>query len=735
MGRFLAELKRRNVIRVGIFYAVAGWLVLQVADVLFGLLALPDWSLRLVFAILLLGLPLVLVLSWAFELTPEGLKRDRGAESIGQSTSESARRLDIATIVVLVLTVAVVAWDRLTPGANQIATDRGATPALPSAAPQPAELSIAVLPFENMSGNAENEYFSDGLSEELLNLLAKIPDFKVAGRTSSFAYKGRNENLRSIGDALDVANVLEGSVRRQADRVRITAQLVDTTSGYHRWSETYDRTIDDIFVVQEEIATEVVRALRTTLLNEDQRVIGSMPRTEMAAYDCYLQGQERARDRTRQGLERAVDAFQDAVVLDPQYAPAWSGLAMAYALQHNYGYVDTATIAPRIEPALERALALDPDNSEALAVRGVYLMNLAGGEASPESLESLKRAIEANPNNALAHLWYAQALLPDRRAATGLLERALALDPGSPIILRNYAVFLSGGGDSEGAARALDKLESIAPDWFSGWLARGEIAMLHGRVADAAIAMERARELNPDYVDVLGMLGRVYWLLGRQDDALAAVQEYARADPGAKAQETRAYIVALEQLSQGQFGNAFESYRRVVGARPTKPDVVANLAAFALMDGHAEEGIAIVRDGLGIEDLDRMPTVSLENGYAIVMLGIALRESGNRQAAARIGRHLVDTVTRIRETGFQNPGLDVGTGLGLDLQAQEGALEQGVRASIRAGWRNSIEELELLDPGDRHGADYDAVVDEMAAVLEAERRKYVVAKQQAATGA
>ncbi|HSN72752.1 MAG TPA: tetratricopeptide repeat protein, partial [Steroidobacteraceae bacterium] len=563
MGDFFAELKRRNVIRVGAFYAVAGWLVLQVADVLFGLLGVPDWSLRLVFALLLLGLPIVLVLSWAFELTPEGLKRDTGRAPATIRSGDAARKLDIATIALLVVTIGIVAWDRTTgrsgahvgapPDSSAVGHDGAAEEDAKTGADGVAgELSIAVLPFANISGNADNEYFSDGLSEELLNLQAKIPDFKVTGLTSSFAYKGRNDDLRKIGAALDVANVLEGSVRRQADRVRITAQLVDAETGYHRWSETYDRTIEDIFAVQEEIATEVVRALRTTLLNEDQRVISSVPRTEVAAYDRYLKGQEYARDRTREGLARAVDAFKDAIVLDPNYAPAWSGLAMAYALQQNYGYIDTGTVTALIEPALDRALALDPDNSEALAVRGIYLHNLADGRSPPEALKSLERAIAANPNNAMAHFWLAQQRLPDRHAAARLYERALELDPQAPIVLRNYAVFLSSGGDAAGAARVLEQLEAVAPDWFSGWLARAEIAMQEGRIADAALAAERARDLNPDYVGILDFLAWSYWMLDENEAALAVARQAVRQDPGEKTRAQLAYLDSLGLVARDQ---------------------------------------------------------------------------------------------------------------------------------------------------------------------------------------
>jgi TolB-like protein len=336
MRTFLAELKRRNVIRVAIFYGAGAWLVLQVADVLLEILAAPEGSLRLVATLLGLGFPFALILAWVFELTPEGIKRESELDRDAMSAAQTSRKLDIATIALLVLAIGLLAWDQY--------ADRGTTrdASAPSVAPVAADgahdLSIAVLPFVNMSTDPENEYFSEGLSEELLNVLAKIDDFRVAGRTSSFAFKEQTQDLRAIGERLGVANILEGSVRKQGDRVRVTAQLIDARSGYHLWSDTYDRRLDDIFAIQDEIATEVVKALRRTLLAADEAVISQTAKGDVEAYNHYLRGQFHVRLRTRAGLERALEEFQQAIVVDAQYAPPYAGIAMVYALLDNYGY-------------------------------------------------------------------------------------------------------------------------------------------------------------------------------------------------------------------------------------------------------------------------------------------------------------------------------------------------------------------------------------------------------------
>ncbi len=271
---------------MAVFYGAAAWLILQVGDVVLELICAPDGSLRLVATILALGFPFAMILAWAFEITPEGIKRDREVDRSDDKLSRAGRKLDVATIALLLIAIGLFAWVnfRATEAPAPIVAERAA-PA-PAAAPAfdgPRDLSIAVLPFVNMSTDPENEYFSEGLSEELLNVLARIEDFRVAGRTSSFAFKGQNQDLRAIGERLSVANILEGSVRKQGNRIRVTAQLIDARSGYHLWSDTYERRLDDVFAIQDEIATEVVKALRLTLLAADEVVIAQTAKGDVEA--------------------------------------------------------------------------------------------------------------------------------------------------------------------------------------------------------------------------------------------------------------------------------------------------------------------------------------------------------------------------------------------------------------------------------------------------------------------
>ena len=298
---FVGELKRRNVVRVGIAYAVIGWVLAQIAEFAFENFGAPDWVLKSFVVLILLGLPLALFFAWAFEVTPEGIKREKNVDRSESITPQTGRKLDFLIIGVLAIGLAYFAFDKfvLDPKRDAdlvTATQTAAMQAAPStdtAKAQiktdstPGDTSIAVLPFVNMSDDGANEYFSDGLTEELLNLLAKIPELKVAARTSSFQFKGRTGDIESIASQLKVAHRLEGSVRKAGNQVRSTAQLIKADDGYHLWSETYDRTLENIFIVQDEIAAAVVDALKVTLLGEAAPVVKE---ADPEAYALFLQG-------------------------------------------------------------------------------------------------------------------------------------------------------------------------------------------------------------------------------------------------------------------------------------------------------------------------------------------------------------------------------------------------------------------------------------------------------------
>ena len=265
---FFEELKRRNVVRVGVVYLIAAWLLAQVADLLLENFNAPDWVIQAILVVLIIGFPLALIFAWAFELTPEGLKKEKDVDRSQSITPVTGRKLDRAIIVILVIALSYFIWESRVQHQHSEAPEQQAV--VEPAPAEPSAKSIAVLPFVNMSSDPEQEYFSDGISEEILNSLAKIKELKVAGRTSSFAFKGQNQDLRQIGDTLGVEHILEGSVRKSGAQVRITAQLIQVDDGFHLWSETYDRELTDVFAIQDEIATAILKQLKAALLEDGQ---------------------------------------------------------------------------------------------------------------------------------------------------------------------------------------------------------------------------------------------------------------------------------------------------------------------------------------------------------------------------------------------------------------------------------------------------------------------------------
>ncbi len=726
MSGFFAELKRRHVIRVGAFYAVGSWLVLQVADVLFGLIGVPDWSLRLVGGILLLGFPFALILAWAFELTPEGIKREKDVDRSQLDSAEAGRKLDIAIIVMLVMIVGFVAWDRFTRGPEQL---QPAAPAV-DAPTAPDELSIAVLPFVNISGDPENEYFSDGLSEELLNLLAKIQDFRVAGRTSSFAFKGKDQDLRAIGEKLDVVHILEGSVRKQGNTVRVTAQLIDARNGYHLWSETYDRQLDDVFAIQDEIATEVVKALKTTLLAGDRQVIEASAKGDVEAYTHYLKGQFHARLRTREGLEQALEEFQKAILIDPEYAPPYAGVAMVYALFDNYGYRPISETKELAEKAIDRALRLSPDSDEAWAVKGLYISQLdQAGERREEMRAALERAIQINPNNALAHMWLAGALFPDFAAMGAEVQRAYELDPLHPVILRRQANRAIQAHDEEAVRRWESELKAVAPDWYMTWQTVADIAWEKGRVAERALALERVTELNPEYANGIRDLAYTLDLMGYEDRARALLEGAASRFSPEDVAESRAAIGARTALSQGDWDAAAAAYgKAIAGLENPVRDWVANLALLETGAGRPDAAERRVRALLGMEEGIDPDIIDFQTLFAWYALSTSLVAQGKDAKASVISEKVTAILDGIVAQGMQFNFIPFARGLVSHLAGDLAGVEKSVREGIAAGWRADPMDVVWTLPLAKGSPEVARAVDAMREVLAEERARYEAAK-------
>ena len=482
---FFNELKRRNVVRMGMLYIVASWVLLQISDVIFEPLGVPSWVFRMMMSMLALGLPFALVFSWIFELTPEGLKRERDIDRSQSIVHETGHRMNTVIVVLLVLAIGGLIADRLIPEAsdqgNKVIAASGAVDSpveTESEAPPAAENenAIAVLPFVNMSGDPENEYFSDGLTEELLNALVQLGGLQVTGRTSSFAFKGKSQDLREIGRLLNVSSVLEGSVRKSGNRVRITAQLIKASDGYHLWSDTFDRELDDIFAIQAEIAGQVSKALHLTLLGPgetNQPVLN--PASENAeAYEEFLRGMyvlQRNPDN-EVALDKAKSHFSRALEIDSVYVDAHWGMFMSWDRINRNGFVPYRESAEMMENYVAKLQELAPASERALnAVARNALRNYNYQRAA----EYLQEAVRLYPGSATIQTGYASALLllnpanqPDssieaREEAALAIAKAIQLDPLSLGVLRAKANWLLQLGNCSELEKTLKRALELEP--------------------------------------------------------------------------------------------------------------------------------------------------------------------------------------------------------------------------------------------------------------------------------
>ncbi len=357
------ELKRRNVIRVAIAYGVAAWFILQLSDVVLENISAPDWVMQTIMLVLVIGFPVVILFAWAFEMTPEGIKKEKDVDRSQSITSVTGRKLDRMIIGILTVTVAYLLIDKLvlqdsTPAPAQTAQSEP----VETEAPADSGPSVAVLPFVNMSGDKENEYFSDGLTETLLHMLAQLPNLRVAARTSSFAFKGKDTGITEISRTLGVAHVLEGSVQKAGNRVRITAQLIRANDGFHVWSQSYDRNLDDIFAIQDEIAKDVAGALDASLLGGSDQPTLRVNTSNLSAYESYLKGLEQQAIFSYSSLEIAENHFKQALAHDPAFTDARLSLIRNYMMKQGTGLLNDQELAALTDPLIRQVREQQPDN-------------------------------------------------------------------------------------------------------------------------------------------------------------------------------------------------------------------------------------------------------------------------------------------------------------------------------------------------------------------------------------
>lgn len=578
LRRFLDELKRRRVFRVAVAYAVVAWLVIQVANDTFPALALPEWTVTLVVACAALGFPVAIVLAWAFDVTAEGVRRtpstDPGSASGPPGRRPRPRTLAVAgtgvAVVVLLATAALLAGRRSPPAVAQ--GDATAAAAAPG---------IAVLAFEDLSAAGDQEYFAHGLAEELLNVLAQMEGLRVAARTSSFAFAGKDVAITEIGRQLAVEHVLEGSVRDANGRIRVTAQLIDARTGYHVWSETYERDVADVLTIQDEVSAAITNALELRLLGDGAASARRTRARNPEALRLYLRGRHAWNQRTGESLREARGYFERAVAADPTFALAYAGLADAYMLLEDWGAVPREEAFSQGPAAARRALELDETLAEAHTSLAHILMHQLDFQ---ESEREYLRALELNPNQATAHQWYSLLLSMQKRwdEALAHARRAAALDPLSMTTDRAPGLVLYLADRPEPAIAELEAALTRHPEHpgILDWLHKAYRQA--GRFEHCRAIVQARVDRNPGRAAPRVELAATLAAAGQHDDARRLLEQ-VRADPDAAAVSAHQFVAAYAYL--GQLDSAFVWLDRSAEAREPLLDFVQVYPEFERLRG------------------------------------------------------------------------------------------------------------------------------------------------------
>ncbi len=537
IDNFFAELKRRNVYKVAVAYAIVGWLLVQIATQVFPFLEIPTWVVRLVIVLVAAGFPIALVIAWAFELTPEGIKR---TEDVDPAASGRQPRKYIWIYVVIV-------GAALSVGLFFIGRYTGRITASAAGTELPAK-SIAVLPFESLSEEKGNAYFAEGIQDEILTRLAKVADLKVISRTSTQHFKSAPDNLPQIAKQLGVTNILEGSVQKANDQVRVNVQLINALTDAHLWADTYDRKLTDIFAVESDIAKTIAETLQAKLTGSEKTAISKKPTENAEAHELYLKGRFFWNKRTAADLRKSIEYFNQAIEKDPGYAQAYAALAQSWKLLPAFNGGAPNDCFPQAEAAARKALALDDTSSTAHAA----LASLKGlnGFDYPGAIAEYERTLQLNPNDATTRQWFANDALAnvgqtEREIAE--LKRAVELDPLSLVINSNLGVAYIHAGSLDEAIAQLRKTVELDGTFYYAHYNLAQALELKGLIPEATAEYQKTMSMTEDPVP-LGMLGRLYALHGQKDEALKILQKLRE---NREQRYTAAYSLALVYLGLG----------------------------------------------------------------------------------------------------------------------------------------------------------------------------------------
>ena len=648
---FFSELNRRNVFRVIVLYVISSWVILQAADVLSAILPVPEWTGSFVFLLLALAFPMVVFFSWVYEITPEGIKREQSVHPEKSVTHLTGRRLDILIGLVAALAIVVVIVDRVVPEPHEVVESSEAADPAESAGPQQSvdDYSIAILPFDDMSETGDQAYFSDGLAEELLNLLAKLPELKVASRTSSFSFRDVGADVRTIAAKLGVRYVLEGSVRKQADRIRITTQLIDAETDFHIWSEVYEREQSDVFAIQDDIARNVVSALELVISNQSETMLSRKSTEDIDAFEAYLRGKSFLRmSASGETLASAEANFRKAIELDASYADAHAGLCDTYRERFHATYDMTAFESA--EAACNRALAIGPGESSVLISLG-QLYRLSGQEHRAE--QNFLRAIELDDRAAeayegLARTYEHQNRLDDARIA---FQRAIDIQPGYWRAHATMGGFLFRIGRSDEALSFMRAAVDLSPNNPRALNSLGSSLYMLGAFDSARDVWYRSLQIDPtpiafsnlgtasfylqDFQQAAAMYSSAVELTPDDYQLWGALGDAYRFMPGSEADATSSYEKAIE-LGEAYFNlSADDGY------------TLAALAHYFASVGRSDQAAWRLARAVELEP---------DNMYVHYFAALVAASSGDVDAA-------VDASRRAMDNGYPNKLLAAEPGL------------------------------------------------------------------------
>ncbi len=733
MANLFGELKRRNVFRVGAAYLIAAWLVLQVLDLALDNIGAPAWIMQLTMILIALGFPIILGFAWAFELTPEGVKRETDVDRSKSITAQTGRRLDRLIIVVLVVAVGVLVTDRFllrTSGEREPA-ESVATVGPTSA---PSRRSIAVLPFVNRSNAADDAFFVDGIHDDILMQLAKISSLKVISRTSVMQYRDTQKSMRQIGDELGVATIMEGSVQRAGDRVRINLQLFDANTDEHLWADSYDRalTASNIFDIQTEMAKAIAAELRASLTSDEERRLAQKPTESLEAYEAYLIGRQLVAVRSVQSIEDAKTWFLRAINRDPEFALAYVGVSDAILLQVSYGGWSPAVAAREAKSYIDKALELDPGLGEAYVSLGLMASVARDYDRSEEAYS---RGIELAPQYAQGHLWFGILQLLTRgkpEEALELFQQAAVVDPLYVINLGYLSKALQATGKFKEARATVGRMQEIDPTHFhTFWAIATDYRMVQGRLDLAWDLYLKWLALDPHEPRLILEIASLYMDL---NDDQAANCWLDRATALSKDVSVSFYQRAILSALQGDRAAAAEYARHSLDniLDPSSaiflPAIVNIVKVNYLGDGRAAQALDLYR--LFYPNLFDETTIEINrtNFAAAVDLADMLLDM-NQQERANLLLSDVEAylrnVPRLGEFGYWVTDARIAMLRG-DVESALGLLQQAVDEGWRFRWRYYLEVnnvLELLRSSPRFGAIYQQIASDMAAQLERVRAK------------